>query len=480
MTPPIKSNSLHEQAPSVRPLHLYMGDLDLVNGIKLDSATIDRLKLQALLYDCLLVYDGFTWCYGPLTAHFEHIINDNYNLDPVYQLLVHGILIPSTRTNKTLLDIYENDPYVTPGRHLILPRERKAVVQLISEACGTHRISRTVSDHNLKWAETIRTKLLPDDSAACLRKIATRLDTGKWNKNKLDCALAQLDEVLKILNTLTDSNHLKTESSLPPDQRFARRTVENLVGEKFGISVVSEPTFGATVYGKAAELARIGSAQGDPRYLIADQLLRALITSNQSVYASKFEVYSSLFRRHDRDVAIVVSARHEPFEPFSKLTKSYSILPDLAPRLDLSRLTVRKIIELREKPLSKKCRDVLRIWLDAIEHLSVNDAKNFDELSNDLENYLAEYYNLILATLGYSKRKKRTDAAVYFLPLVATGIGALIAMLGGDIVTTAPFFIPISAVPAAVKPVYDAGHIEDEAIRRKLRKVMWNYANPRR
>jgi hypothetical protein len=60
--------------PTMRPLDLYVGDLDLVNGVKLAKSTINWLKLQALIYDRLIVYDGFTWCYGPLTAHFHNLL----------------------------------------------------------------------------------------------------------------------------------------------------------------------------------------------------------------------------------------------------------------------------------------------------------------------------------------------------------------------------------------------------------------------
>ena len=57
------------------PLHLYCGELDLINGSdprwRVIKSIVIKLKMDALFFDKLIVHDGAFHCYGPIHYAFS-------------------------------------------------------------------------------------------------------------------------------------------------------------------------------------------------------------------------------------------------------------------------------------------------------------------------------------------------------------------------------------------------------------------------
>jgi hypothetical protein len=449
----------------MRPLDLYVGDLDLVNGLRLARSTINSLKLHALVYDQLAVYDGFTWCYGPLTSHFHMLLQtpSRYQFDEVYQLLQHGILVPITRAAATLLTIYRDNPAVRPGENLCLRAEDRDVVELISDACREHRIVRELPSINERWAKVILDHALRDDSPASLRA-AGHIAASGFDATLRRDALHRLEDFCGKLKEMTTSS------------TFARRDVEEAVREVFGIADF-EPSFDATVYSKAMEGVAEHRRAGDPRQLVAHRLLTLLSTSYQAVHSGELNAYGSLFRAHDRDTAVAVCARAgaDAFDAFGSLVQPQNI--EIAPRLDVSRLTIDDIRELRERTESTTYRMALREWLSVASNpTDVIDSREIEDRTKNLVNKHSAYYRVILEKCGTTDRRLWTDVAVIAVPILAAGVSGLVALMGGDIVAVVPFF-SIGAAGAAkfVDTLLKSGG-RDLAVRRIARRQLRNYA----
>jgi hypothetical protein len=444
----------------MRPLDLYIGDFDLVNGTRLDDATVNWLKLQALVYDRLMVYDGFTYCYGPLTARFHKLLHPEdprqpsnaYEHDPIYQMLKRGIIVPITREDDTLLGIYETNPYVQPGQNLALPREHRDVVELISQACGTNRQTRKAGDINIKWGDSVREHLLNDASPLSLRDwITADLDINEHGE-----AIERLDGFLDELRTLAAA------------ETFARRDVEGRIRTTFGIADW-EPTFETTVYSKVAE----GAHAAEPRAVIAHRLLTSLITSCQAVHSDILQTYGSLFSQHHKDTAVVVCAGHQSqtFHPFDNLAARRLI--ELAPRLDVSRLTIDDIVSLRDK--DPGCRSALRAWLDAARSGAI-DTRVFQECGENLERKLSAYYKIILEKCGFTKRELLTNEAIFVLPKVVAWASILFVAMGGDVIAVAPY-IGIASVTGYAAKTVSQSSFKERMVRNKLLRQQKNYVN---
>jgi hypothetical protein len=253
--------------------------------------------------------------------------------------------------------------------------------------------------------------------------------------------------------------------------------VEEAVRNVFDIADF-EPTFYATVYSKAAEGLEDDRRLGDPGRLVAHRLLTQLTTSYEAVHSGAMDTYGSLFSNHDRNTAAIVCAQSgvAALDAFGPLVQRRAL--ELAPRLDVSGLSVDEIRRLRDKVESIDCRKALREWLYmASSSPGTIDDKDFTLSTKNLSRRLSEYYRIIREKCGKTNRELLTDVAVVALPNVAAGVPGIVALMGGHVVAAATFvFIGIFSGAAANRAQQILGSgVNDLVVRRKLLRQLRNY-----
>lgn len=148
--PPSKIEPKAARKQALNPDDLFFGDLDLVYGKHLsdsDATTIERnLRIAALFYRRLLVYDGFFHCFGPIWDLWtqESQSKERKKLRrTITKLLESGILVPITRSDGSLLENWMNaEGYIQPGEMLCLPinDENCRYLEAISKMCQSTTI----------------------------------------------------------------------------------------------------------------------------------------------------------------------------------------------------------------------------------------------------------------------------------------------------------------------------------------------------
>jgi len=411
--------------------NIFLGDMDLCQGVMLSDNVADameyKLRLCAIFYDKLMLYDGFIHGYGPLQSLFclEKLSNSQKRLkNTIKTFLKNGIITPIVRNEQTPYENWKNDiKGIKKGTMLCLPDDPnfQAYMQEISELASIS-FCKSIPNLGNNFRKSFFEYFLRSNQKTQIDElIVTSSEKYLGGDNKYICKF--FDE-------------LKEKCSHVDKDKFRRGAIEDILCE-----IQNLPVNLPDKYDKFRALARYETGKN----IISKQLCSLTLSSSATIY--QVELANAL------GLECAMFDSHQSWIVDSGLSNEFRVVGQSSGGGEEMLLENKLMNENVHFANNFNALDVVRFRTEEHSSLFLNYLKYRTEFLKDVKlnargfvkfitaKYLHEFYSFLVNTA--SKNAMRNVEPMEFVQEMDNTTGQMMFRLGSNVVSTFVFNRPV-------------------------------------